>query len=282
MHILIDTSNLLYRGYFTYPKNQCGEILFTLSTIRSYLEKSDNTVYLCLDGKPKGKQIDSEYKANRQRCEISVYRYLPQLVYLLQGLNRVRFKYNPNLEADEVIFSLTRLLSGKKLIVSTDNDLLQSLKDDVEIQRSGKIINESYYKAEMQSKFHAVSPNRLPIYRAIVGDVSDNLKPPVPRFPKELAAKIAEQLPYDGCIPSRDSLIALFTELRKELSKSRQSNIDSLLSNYVKFESNFKIMKLDTYVDLDYSYLGEFPVIPNFPPIIMSIFRTIKSLDKGV
>jgi len=276
--ILIDTSNLLYRGYYSFPNHPCGEIFYTLTTIRSFLTQKQTHVYLCLDGKPKGKSLNEEYKANRNHGEVSVYRYLPQLVYLLQGLNRVHIVYNPELEADEAIFSLTRILEGNKLIISTDNDLLQSLKPDTEIQRQDKIINEKYYREEMTQKFHAVTPSRLPIYRAIVGDTSDNLHPPVPRFPKELAAQIAEGIAYDGTAPTKEQLQALFQSF-DNLTKSKKEKLSLLLENYKSFYTNFEIMKLNVYQDLYHSYLKENPVIPNFPQGVMSIYRTIKMLD---
>lgn len=276
--VLIDTSNLLYRGFYSFPNHPCGEIFFTLTTIRSFLAKPSSHVYLCLDGDPKGKSLNEEYKANRNHGSISVYRYLPQLVYMLQDLNRVHIAYNPVLEADEVIFSLTRILGGNKLIVSTDNDLLQSLKGDTEIQRKDKIINEQYYRAEMFQKFHSVSPSRLPIYRAIVGDSSDNLKPVVPRFPKELAAKIAESISYDGSTPAKESLQDLFQSFTG-LTKPKQDRLNQLLDNYQVFKTNFEIMKLDVHTDLDYPYLKENPPLPDFPSGVMGIYKTIKLLD---
>lgn len=276
--ILIDTSNILYRGYYSFPNHPCGEVFYLLTTIRSFLNQCNTHVYLCLDGKPKGKQINEEYKANRNHGEISVYRYLPQLVYMLSPLHRVHIKYNPNLEADEVIFSLTRILEGNKLIVSTDNDLLQSLKEDTEIQRQDKIINEQYYREEMIQKFHSVTPSRLPIYRAIVGDTSDNLKAPVARFPKELAALISERILYDGYVPTKEGLQDLFLSF-DNLTQSKTEKLNLLLENYNMFKSNFEIMKLDVHEDLDYPYLKENPIIPNFPSGIMSIYRNIKLLD---
>lgn len=280
LNYLLDTSNLLYRGYYSYPEHPCGEVFFLLTTIRTYLNDPYSHVYLCIDGKPKGKQINEAYKSNRNHGEVSVYRYLPQIVYLLQNLNRVHVKYNPNLEADEVIFSLTRILPDNKVIVSTDNDLLQSLKEDTEILRQDKVINEEYYRAEMFQKFHAVEPKRLPVYRAIVGDASDNLKPPTPRFPKELAARIATEIEYQGVVPTKEQLTELFgSDFYKDLSSARKNNLKALLENYTSFSTNFEIMKLNVHEDLDYPYLSETPVIPNFPQGVMSVFRTIKILD---
>lgn len=277
--ILIDTSNILYRGFYSFPKHPCGEVFFILTTIRSYLNSPDTHIYLCLDGKAKGKQINEEYKANRKHEDaVSVFRHLPYLVYMFQGLNRVHIKYNPNLEADEVIFSLTRLLEGDKIIISTDNDLLQSLKEDTCIQRQDKLINEQYYREEMIQKFHAVTPSRLPIYRSIVGDTSDNLKPPVSRFPKELAALISENIVYDGTVPSKENLQQLLNGL-KDLTKIKKDKIKLLIENYDMFKSNFEIMKLNVHTDLDYPYLKENPVLQSFPSGIMAIYRNIKMLD---
>ena len=280
INYLLDSSNILYIGYYSFPNHPCGEIFYTLTTIRSFLTQSSSHVYLCLDGKPKGKSINEEYKANRNHGEVSVYRYLPQLVYLLQNLNRVHISYNPSLEADEVIYSLTRILEGNKVIVSTDNDLLQSLKPDTEILRQNKIINEQYYRTEMTQKFHSVTPSRLPIYRAIVGDISDNLKPCTPRFPKELAAQIAENIEYDGTVPTKEKLKDLFQSF-DNLTKSKKEKLDLLLENYSTFSTNFEIMKLNVYDNLSYPFLPENPVVPNFPPSIMSIYRTIKMLDSN-
>ena len=280
---LIDTSNLLYRGYYSYPNSLYGEVLFALTTIQKLLKDNPGSpVYLCLDGARKGDSLNTEYKANRDHGGINVYRYLPQLVYLVKDLTHVHIAYNPSLEADEVIFSLTRILDGKKVIISTDNDLLQSLREDTEILRKGIAINESYYKEEMFAKFHAVSPSRLPIYRAIVGDASDNLKPPVPRFPKELAASLAESIPYTGECPSKESFEDFARTLFDDASVSKLSKLYALIAQYDSFKTNFMIMKLDVYQDVFHPYLDDTPVIPNFPSSVIAMFKVLRDIDAGV
>ena len=133
----------------------------------------------------------------------------------------------------------------------------------------------------MKQKFHSVTPSRLPIYRAIVGDVSDNLKPPIPRFPKDLAAIIAESLPYNGTIPTKENLKELFSSF-KDITASKKDKLNLLLENYDLFKSNFEIMKLSVYKDVFYSYLKDGnQVIPNFPPVVMSIYRSIRVLDSS-
>ena len=60
-----------------------------------------------------------------------------------------------------------------------------------------------------------------------------------------------------------------------------KDKLNALLDSYDSFHSNFTIMKLDVHTDLNYPYLKENPVIPNFPQGIMSVFKTIKLLDKA-
>lgn len=279
MNFLFDVSNVLYRGYYAYPKHPCGEIFYLFSKIRNCLQGSTSHVYLCMDGEPKGKLLNENYKSNRNHNDVSVYRYLEQAIYLLEDLDRVHIKYNPELEADEVIFSLTRLLDGKKIIVSTDNDLLQSLREDVEIERKDMFITESYYREEMVKKFQAVAPERLPIYRAIIGDTSDNLKGIVSRFPKVLAADIAMKIPYDGTLPSKDVLSEYVEKKKEDVTEDKANMLNTLLDRYEQFKVNYTIMKLSVHTDLNFPFLNSSIALPSFPDSVMSIYRTIRFLD---
>ena len=99
-------------------------------------------------------------------------------------------------------------------------------------------------------------------------------------FPKELASIIAEKVNYDGFLPSKEEFETLFLSL-SDLTKSKKTKLNHLLENYDMLKSNFEIMKLNVHTDIDYPYLKENPILPNFPQGIMSIYRTIKALDNG-
>lgn len=65
-----------------------------------------------------------------------------------------------------------------------------------------RIVTEESYKFEYADKFFEIEPSKLPIFRAIVGDASDTLPPPVARFPRKLAAHVVGLLDYSCDCPS--------------------------------------------------------------------------------
>lgn len=267
INYLVDVSWLLYRGYFATSNvyNEYAELHFLSKKIASLLSRKDCIVCLCLDGKyPKGRRILGEqYKANRNNSNnYNVYKGLGSFISLLHN-DRIKVYYNENYESDELIYTLSRTLEGRKKILSGDKDLLQSLNKDTVIESfKGLITTEDSYKDEYADKFFEVEPNRLPIFRAIVGDQSDTLKPPVSRFPKKLAAKIAKDVEYNGNCPT----IKQLNLISNNYIDSEKKWIIKLIENYNSFSTNFDIMKLnvitDDLVNNQYNYpeveLGDF------------------------
>ena len=207
IHYLCDTSWLLYRGYYSCSKiwTEYPEIHFLCKKIESLLSRKEATIHLALDGYvTKGKRLLGEaYKGNRCRNgERSVYEALPTFVSMIHN-ERIKIYYNVNYESDEILFTLSRILDGRKKIISGDKDILQSLKQDVVIDNgSSRVITEESYKFEYADQFFEIEPIKLPIFRAITGDASDTLYPPVARFPRKLAAHIVNMLDYSGECPS--------------------------------------------------------------------------------
>lgn len=273
IHHLIDVSWMLYRGYYTlsHVYQECPEIHFLCKKLESLLSRSDSAVHLCLDGRDiKGRRLLKEqYKAGRhQEGGYNVYSGLATFIKLLNN-DRIKVYYNNKYESDEIIFTLSRTLDGRKKILSGDKDLLQSLTDDVVID-NGKdlIVTEESYKYDYADSFFGIEPYRLPIYRAIVGDASDTLKPPVQRFPHKLAAKLSMSLPYDGNCPSVDKL----NSIKSELSDTEKKWIDKLVSSYQSFSINFDIMKLNVITES----LSLYDNVYNYPTVEFSDFLKSK------
>jgi 5'-3' exonuclease len=149
----------------------------------------------------------------------------------------------------------------------------------VEIERKDVFITESYYKSEMIKKFQAVSPERLPIYRAIIGDTSDNLKGVVLRFPKVLAADIAMTIPYNGSLPSKEILSEYVEKKKEDVTEDKANMLNTLLDRYEQFKVNYMIMKLSVHSELNFPFLEGSVALPSFPDSVMSIYRTIRFLD---
>ena len=225
------------------------ELHFLCKKIESLLSRKDVDLYLCLDGRNvKGRRLlKGAYKANRHQEEDSynVYKGLASFVHLLNN-SRIHVCYNNEYESDELIYTLSRTLEGRKKIISGDKDIFQALARDVIIDNGKElVITEESYKIDYADKFFELNPDRLPIFRAIVGDVSDTLKPPVSRFPKKLAAKIAAEVDYNGEVPSIDQL----KSISKDYSTSEVKQINKLIDAYESFSINFDIMKLNVIQD---------------------------------
>lgn len=259
IHYLLDVSWMLYRGYYalSHVYEEYPEIHFLCKKIESLLANKSAIIYMCLDGcSPKGRRLlGSDYKANRhQEDHYNVYAGLPSFIRLLHN-DRVKIYYNDLYESDEIIFSLSKTLEGRKKILSGDKDLLQALSRDVSID-NGKdfvVTNESY-KFEYEDKFFGIEPIKLPVFRAIVGDPSDSLKPPVARFPKKIAAKIVNGFKYKGNAPTKEELLTL----SKNFTDTEMRWVEKLIEAYDSFYTNFDIMKLNVIEDsLDNEYEGQ-------------------------
>lgn len=189
---ILDLSYLLYYGHYRSGEQPWTDTKFVVDVVSSILSRG-HEVYIAVDGKPVRKQKDKNYKANREHS-YNIRENMPPLLFNLDMCRHVHVHYNPELEADDVIFTLNALLDGKKVIVSSDNDMLQCLGSDTVIDTGKALIDAVSYVPHFESKFHGVPVDKLPMYRAIVGDASDNIRPAVARFPHALAARIVKAL----------------------------------------------------------------------------------------
>lgn len=248
IHYLIDVSWMLYRGYFSsnHIWDEYPELHFLIKKLESLLSRKDATVHLCLDGwNTTGRRLLGEsYKAGRhQEDSYNVYKGLSSFIHMLHN-DRIKIYYGEMFESDEIVFTLSQTLEGRKRILSGDKDLLQALRPDVVIESAkGLITTNESYKLEYADKFFEIDPEKLPIFRAITGDASDTLKPPVARFPRKLAARIVKELDYSGECPTVAQLNNLIAS--DNYKESEINWIRKLISAYDSFKLNFEIMKLN-------------------------------------
>lgn len=94
-------------------------------------------------------------------------------------------------EADDTVWTVMQEDTGKKLFVSTDWDWW-TLSKYGDILYKDEILSEEDLKKKFVLKFNCdpIPMERMPIFKILTGDSSDNLSG-IPRFPKKIAAKIA-------------------------------------------------------------------------------------------
>ena len=174
------------------------------------------------------------------------------LIYCLAMLHpKVRVAYHPDQEADQVMYTIAKKAERKGdsvVIYSGDDDMLQTLSPAVSIYRGKdkgvkKVITyESYLEdPRMIDKYKKVPVEKLPEYRSLVGDSSDNLKV-LHRFPKELAVYFAMHLNFEAEDFMREVL-----DVYKECDvkkTSYQDHVGALVFYAKQIIDNYKIMKL--------------------------------------
>lgn len=274
--ILIDTSWVIHRAWWTHKdlkvkllngdKLPSGHLYGLTRLLKSItLGYPEADIYLCLDGRAKhGKMLSSSYKANRTPGTVSTA--FDDLGVMLEcsyayGIN---VSYHPDLEADEVISYLVDKYSKeyeKVIIYAGDNDMLQLLGDNVYVStklRSGKfelVSRESYLKDEkMFIKYQGVEPSKLPLYRAFVGDSSDNLSG-YPRIRKKLVKEIVDKY------SSLENIVLGIANKDPLFADGMQSYVETLISNYriMKLPGVAELEELMT-IPIEHKDLGEYAV----------------------
>lgn len=256
---LIDLSWLFYKSWYSYKnlsvekdgeERYTGHIFGVLRTLISIKEYNQNTmIILCEDGVPEERKEENEnYKANRSHdLKYNIWEDLNIIYDMAYKLKNVFRAYHPKKEADDILYALAKNIEKKTddtyiYIHSSDNDLLQALSERIKIVKKiskyglKNVIDKDniYEKKTMIKNFRHCPIEKLPFYRAIVGDNSDNIEG-IFRFPRKLATKIAE-----NCENLEDML-----DLELEgLTEAKQRRLQQVKDNFQKIKSNYKIMNL--------------------------------------
>lgn len=258
--ILIDLSWVIYRMWYAHKdlfvQLLDGTVLKSghvygvarlLKSLSMYHPKAD--FILCLDGVAEhGKSLSTEYKADRGRSEAySAFDDLGVIVECALSFPRVKVAWHKSLEADEVIAFFARSLDYEKIIVySGDCDMLQLLADgenifiSKEYDASGLklIARDTYYNdSKYTDKFVGVRLDVLPLYRAMIGDSSDNLAG-FPRLRKKVAKTIVERY---------NTLYAIERACADGDNELFPKGFNEFLP---RLRVNYDIMKLPTVADL--------------------------------
>lgn len=246
--VLVDLNWVLYKSFFVFPPEtfQTSEgkpngHLFGLVKLLQTLTKLGFLVFLCEDGKCDfRKQLNEHYKEGR--TSQGFYKDYNLIHALVNDMKNVYCLSNISMEADDVIFSASMQVPDNTYcyIHSADNDLYQCLiRPNIKISKSitmSKIDMIDKDSTEYTNKY-PVEPLKLPFYRALKGDSSDNLLPPVPRIPKSLVVRLCDYFNDNTINASLDNFV-----IEKP---SEQKWIDLLKENIEGFRTNYNMMKLN-------------------------------------
>jgi len=266
--LFVDTSMVIHRALhkLDFLKNSKGVhtgMEFGTFKILESLEKKfpNEIIILCFDkGISKRKKIDPNYKANRSKRSDEFIERSERLQEVLSVLYRTAYAYGE--EADELIYSLANQYTGPHYIYSNDDDLLQAVNDEYEIQVVKSFQSKLYYwdEAKIREKYY-VGPALLPMFRAFIGDSSDNIKG-IPRINRKL---LAEALTHALDKWSGESIFDFLEIFMTENLFS--DNMKLKVRHFVEdgnFLTNYRLIKLMSIPTTVNKPEGELQIVENF------------------
>lgn len=202
--ILVDFSCLLHKYFYGfsnhYIKKDDQDIFvgslkgFSFLVERLYKKYPEHKVIFVLDGNCTKKELDENYKANRDVDKTKIYVDTSHIVNILSNLDHVAFAKNENCEADDLIANIAFELKDKGneeiIIYSSDKDFFQLsniFKVSNEYDKGFKFVDSNL----VFGKF-GVNADNLLAFRILDGDRSDNLSAPVARVRSEFKRLFAE------------------------------------------------------------------------------------------
>lgn len=261
--LLIDGNNTLHRTHWVANNNSTqlinskgvnvGSLFAFLKTVKSYAEQFNTSdIYIAWDRKLingtnfRKDLTEGSYKGTRdQERNKNVYDSMDPVVEATTALG-IKNIYPGKLEADDVISWLTSNLPSKKVIISVDKDFIQLIKEDICYYNP---IKKVLISSENFSEHYDMSPREFLYYKAIIGDISDNI-PGVEGFGKVKGLKLAKAFgkndektiaPYKDIINNNLKLIDLtygistFPE-ETELYKKQIEELGNLVPDFNKFK----------------------------------------------
>lgn len=210
--VLIDGNAILHRAYhalppLTAPDGSVVNAVYGFGTmlLRLIGDLKPTHVAVAFD-RPKPtfrKELFEGYQAKRPKMDEELVDQIPKVHALVSGFGISIFEKD-GFEADDVIGTLAKKSKDQVIIVTGDRDLLQLVKDDkILVYMPTKGLSEAkLYDEKAVKERMGVEPEKIPDFKALAGDPSDNY-PGIPGVgPKTAAALLTKYKTLAGVIKS--------------------------------------------------------------------------------
>ncbi len=232
--LVIDASSIIYRVYYALPslKTKDGELTNALyGFIRILLNAVDefkpNYLAFAFDlPQPTFRhRIYKEYKAQRPSMGDDLRKQIPWIKEFLKIIN-IPVLEESGLEADDLIATIVHQNKDKKIyILSGDLDLLQLVSENCFLIHPQRGITEFViYDVDKVKERFGVLPSKLPLFKVLVGDNSDNI-PGIPGIGPKRALKIL------GKVSTLEALKYKLKNFDEDIRKSIEENWNVLERN---------------------------------------------------
>ena len=257
--LLIDSYSLIHRAYHALPPltNKKGQLLnavygFLLLFLKSVKEFDPEYIMAAFDfPAPTFRHKEfKEYKATRVEAPEDLYSQVPKIKEVLAAFN-VPIIEKEGYEADDIIGTASNIASQKSgvetIILSGDLDTLQLVSKTVKVCAPKKGVKDTiiYDPDGVKEKFGGLTPSQMTDYKALKGDVSDNI-PGVQGIGEKTAINLL------NIFPSLEKLYEGIRENEKAAEKISPRIKEILLKNEEKAFFSKKLVQLDKKVPIDF------------------------------
>lgn len=187
--IIIDGNALIHRSFHAIPPNlrtKKGLLVNAVYGFTSFLLKALNEfkpeyVVLTLDkkGPTFRHEAYAEYKATRVKAPDELYEQIPLVKKVAEAFNIPIFELS-GFEADDLIGTICSQTAKEKnlekIIITGDLDTLQLVNEKTKVYTMSRGLSDSvlYDEEQVRARYN-LNPNQIIDYKALRGDVSDNI-----------------------------------------------------------------------------------------------------------
>lgn len=268
--VLVDGNSLMFRAYYAtaYDPSKMmrastglyTNAIYTFVILFNKIRETEGitNIFVAFD---KGKktlrhQEYDEYKGKRKKMPEEFAMQIPYIKEYLDIMQVKRLELD-DYEADDIVGTLaerSKNLFDEVVVITSDHDLLQLVKDNIHVSLTKKGISELdiYTKDNFYDKL-GFNANQLVDYKALTGDSSDNL-PGIPKVGDKTAKKLLNEFEslenmYDNIDKLPAKLIDNFKENEVTARKTKHLATIYTDANF-DFDLNSTMVKEPSYDEL--------------------------------
>ncbi len=251
--IIIDSNALLHRSFHALPPlmNKSGQETgatygYLLTLFKAINDLKPDYVVACFDTKAPTFRHDmfEDYKAQRPITPSGIISQIPITKNVLESF-KIPIFAKEGVEADDLIATICEKV-GKDMeifIVSGDMDNTQLVTENIKVYTLGKGIKDTviYDTAKVIERF-GVTPEQMVDFKALTGDVSDNI-PGVKGIGKKTAAEIIQKY---------NSIENLYNEISTDTAVLKPKVKEMLKVNKESALMSRQLAQMKKDVDIDF------------------------------
>jgi len=203
--LLFDGNALVHRAFHALPPltvSKTGEMVNAVygfaNTLLKVLAEFKPTHWAVAFDRPAPTfrhEMFEEYKAQRPKTPEELKSQIKRVHQLVQAFNIPIFEID-GFEADDVLGTLGKQASEQSIetiIVTGDNDVLQLVLPRIKALMPRRTFSDTVlYDEEAVKRKYGIKPGQITDFKALVGDVSDNI-PGIPGIGEKTAAKLIQE-----------------------------------------------------------------------------------------